>query len=814
LQGSASCKTWLMVRFGDVVVDVGGREVRRGGELVHLEPQAFDLLVVLLEHRDRVVSKNDLLDGVWGHRFVSDANLTTRVKEVRRAVGDDGARQHTIRNVRGRGYRFVADVDSVNASERVASTGALFGRDGDVVALLEALVDTPVVTLTGPGGVGKSTLARAVARLASARHAGGARVVELATLDRGEHVLPAVARALDVIVDVDRPDIAARSIAELDVLLVLDNCEHVVDDVGRLLDEAATVANGPGRVLATSQVRLGLSGEQVIVVHPLDLTDAVQLFTTRARAVSPMWAPEEVGSDRISRLMAGLDQLPLTIEMAAARLGSMTFDELELAVGYEGLTPVSHRSPVHRHRSVESLVTWSAELLDPRLRHAFIEFSVFAGPVGMADATAVVWPERPSAMFDLAALTERSLLVADHDGTATRYRMLSTVRTVATNWLGQSGKEDEARRRHAEHFAAAAALADLQIRGPDEAQGRQRLDDIGAEVRAAHFWAQSHEPELASDIGRALHLAAYSTFWNEPAEWSRLLLDNLPHAPADALVGARLMVAGVAANRGDLAEAREVATGVLTTDDARARATALEILSDVEIYAGHLDRVAQLTKELWTLGAQLADPHSMAISTVDAAIALAFDNQPQLALARLDELDLDAVSQSDRAWVLYARGEALRVAGETDAATALSEAIAGGRAIGNPFVTSVAQVSLAAEHTRSGRFADALDAYHDCLVDYARHGNFVHAVTTLRNLVAVLVAVGDDIGAAVIAAASSREGLRPSYGVEALRLQNAMALIEQRLGEERFAVATAEGRSLDVVEAVQVAVQLVDGHRN
>ena len=99
-----------MYRFGDHEVDVRGREVRRGDDIVHLEPQAFDLLVYLIEHRDEVVTKHDLLDGVWGHRFVSEAAITTRIKEIRRALDDDGNRQHTIRNVRGVGYRFVAEL--------------------------------------------------------------------------------------------------------------------------------------------------------------------------------------------------------------------------------------------------------------------------------------------------------------------------------------------------------------------------------------------------------------------------------------------------------------------------------------------------------------------------------------------------------------------------------------------------------------------------------------------------------------------------------------------------------------------------------
>lgn len=157
-----------MVRFGDVEVDVPGRELRRAGQQVHLEPQAFDLLAELLEHRDRVLSKNDLFDGVWGHRFVSDTNLTTRIKEIRR-LGDDGARQHTIRNVPGRGYRFVAELEVEGTTERPAGAARLIGRD-DEMAEYAALIRSPVVTLTGPGGVGKSTLARA------GRGAGGAFV--------------------------------------------------------------------------------------------------------------------------------------------------------------------------------------------------------------------------------------------------------------------------------------------------------------------------------------------------------------------------------------------------------------------------------------------------------------------------------------------------------------------------------------------------------------------------------------------------------------------------------------------------------------
>jgi DNA-binding winged helix-turn-helix (wHTH) protein len=179
-------------RFGECELDVAARELRRAGAPVHLEPQALDLLAHLLEHRDRVVSKVELLDGVWGHRFVSEANLTTRVKEVRRAVGDDGTRQAVIRNVRGRGYRFVAAVEA-GATGAPGIHARLIGRSGELRAIVDLLERTPLVTILGPGGVGKSTLAREVVTDIGGAYADGHHVVELAALDAESDVALAVA---------------------------------------------------------------------------------------------------------------------------------------------------------------------------------------------------------------------------------------------------------------------------------------------------------------------------------------------------------------------------------------------------------------------------------------------------------------------------------------------------------------------------------------------------------------------------------------------------------------------------------------------
>ena len=798
--------------FGEVEVDSDRREFRRAGTMVHLEPQAFDLLVCLIERRDHVVSKAELLDGVWGHRFVSEANLTTRVKEVRRAVGDDGNRQHTIMNIRGRGYRFVADVVLLDKSASCGTDPELVGRDDDLAALLAALEGSRIVTVTGPGGVGKSTLARVtVANIPGSRW-DGTHIVELAGLEPDASVLPAVAHALDIVFDNERADDAVRSIGRLRVLLVLDNCEHVIDETGLLTDRLIHDIGARIQILATSQFPLAVSGEALVPIRPLTGGLASELFRRRARAALPSW-DDTVAPDRIDRMVARLDGLPLTIEMAAARVRSMTLDDLERVILDDtGLLQVTHRTPARRHRSLVSLVTWSAELLEPRHHQTFIEFSVFAGTVTAADASAVLGPADPrAAVLDLAALAERSLLVADVTGNETRYSMLSTIRTVAGRWLDESGAAHDAHRRHAEHVAAVLKDVDEELRTPQEAAARRRLAALVDEVRAAHRWAGRDDPDLASAMSGAVFHAAYTSMWNEPAEWSRTLLTA--HAGQEArFEGALLILAGAAAHRGELGLARKHAAGVASTSSGRNRTIALELLADIALYEGDLDGAARAAHELERLGLELGDPHARALAVVDAALARVYANDPAGGLFIVDAADLGELAPTDRAWLAFARGDALSMLRAPDASDSFRQAIALGRAVGNHYIVSVSHVALATDLARAGDLESALGAYASAFDDFLRHGDQTHAVIAIRNLVGLLGAIGDDRGATVLAGAVSDDHLQRSYGTEAERVNDVLAEVRHRVGTNRFKEWFDEGRALDS-ECVLVAIAFVEQHR-
>jgi len=790
------------VQFGAVVVHLARREVELGGEPVHLEPQAFDVLALLLRERERVVSKAELLERVWGDQFVSESALTTRIKEARRAVGDDGKRQAVIKNVRGRGYRFVAEPLTAAPRRGAGATGnaprrgaaALYGRDDELATVRRLLAAAPVVTLVGPGGVGKTALAAAVASEAGSVRTDGVIGVRLAAVPDPDAVGPAIRRAAQISGSASDDDLV-RALSPLDAVLVLDNCEHVVGEVAHLvsaLAEAIRDGGLPLRVLATSRERLGVAGEQVVPVDVLDADAARALFLARAVEAQPGFELRDEDAATLDRLLDMLDRLPLAVEMAAARMPALSVGDLAALIDERfDVLESPNRAGEARHRDLDALVSWSIDLLDESVRTTLADFSVFAGPVIAADIGAVLaGDDRGAALTDVARLVDRSLVVADTRSLPTRYRLLETIRAHVS-----ARRSAATAQRHAEWFADVSADADRRLRTPEEAEADQRLDDAVSELRAAHRWALANSPSIAARITGALDLYAHSRHWPEPAGWAAALVPVLGAAHPDA-AGVWAALAAEEAHRGDYARAEELAHRVLEVGDTRATISALESLSDVALYQGDLDTARRYGDELRTLGERCDDLHAYAAGLSSVALSHVYAGDVDTGLSLLHGAARAGMAPGDRAWITYAEAEALSAIDADAAIECFELAIELASSVDNVYVAGVSTVSMLSLRARTGDPVAALASFGPVLAGYRRSGDVSHSVTALRNLVDLLVRIGDDEVAMSLLAALSSEAVKSSFGEEAHRLELARRTVVGRAGAalvERW-TARAAGR--------------------
>ena len=368
---------------------------------------------------------------------------------------------------------------------------SLVGRERELQGIGETLVRTRLVTLTGPGGVGKTRLALELARRQARRRPGGVWLVDLTTAG---DVAAETARVLDVRAarGTTATDALRSYLVDRDVLIVLDNCEHMVDASAELAAALLTTCRGV-RIMATSRESLGVGGETVWRLEPLEPDDARRLFVERARQRRPEFMPGAEADATIDRLCARVDRLPLAIELAAARIGVMSPGEvlagLEARLGVLG--GGGRLAPPH-HRTVRAAIEWSHQLLDPIEQRAFRSLAVFAGGFD-ADAGTSVAPEL--SLDVLARLVDKSLVAAiESPRGRTRYRLLETVREYAHELLAGSGTLDAARQRHLRHFAALGDIAREEWLSTGAQRFVNELDEDYENVRAALECAVASDP--------------------------------------------------------------------------------------------------------------------------------------------------------------------------------------------------------------------------------------------------------------------------------------------------------------------------------
>jgi predicted ATPase/DNA-binding winged helix-turn-helix (wHTH) protein len=451
------------LQFGPFELDLAGRRLRRAGQPVALPPRYFDVLAHLAAHGGRLVSKDELLDAVWGHRHVSDSVLKVAVNALRQALGEDPKAPRHLQTVPRRGYRFegvtAADVPApgphaavpVAAGNLPAGQPALVGREADALRLRAALQAWRLVTLHGPAGVGKTRLALAEAGHAPPRD--GVWLLRLDHLADGGPLLATLAHMLGLPAGADAsPAALARALAASQLRLVLDNAEHLVGAVAELA--ATLLAQAPGvSLLVTSQVPLRLAEEQLLPLPPLALDGATQLLRDAVRRQPGSPADDQAALADAQAIAQALDGLPLALELAAARVPLLGWAGVRQRLGERlGLLTRGDRGAPERHRTLRAALAWSCSLLQPAEQALLQRLSVFAGSFSVEAAIAVGGADA-DLLDHLDALREHALIVpAPATAAAPRWRLYDSVRSFAAEGLRDSGHELAAQQALVQHM--------------------------------------------------------------------------------------------------------------------------------------------------------------------------------------------------------------------------------------------------------------------------------------------------------------------------------------------------------------------------
>ena len=515
------------MEFGHCKVVPQRRELIVDGAPVALGGRAFDVLLVLIDAGGTIIDRDELMHRVWPDRVVEDNSLAAQISALRKALGGD---RDLIRTVAGRGYQFTGEIRA--AADRLASVpepaSELIGRDASVRDVIALVTSHRLVTLIGAGGIGKTRLALEVARRLLPNFADGVRLAELGPLADPQLIPVAVAGALRLtpMTGIVSVEAVAAALGTQQVLLVLDNCEHVIETAAHMAD--ALRRAGPGVcVVATSREPLRAAAEHVYRVPPLDVPDehhvdlddvlqhgAVQLFVARARAAEPRFVLEPRLAPAAAAICRHLDGIPLAIELAAARIAAFGVDGVasRLDDRFRLLTGGS-RTALPRQQTLRATLDWSYDFLSKPERVLLRRLAVLAGSFALhAAAWIAAGPELADAevVESVANLVSKSLLAVDFSGAATSYRLLETTRAYAGDKLAESGELEHFRRRHAEYYRDLfeRAQREWETEPADDwlvVYGRE-LDNL----RAALDWAFAPGGDAA--LGIALTTAAV-TLW-------------------------------------------------------------------------------------------------------------------------------------------------------------------------------------------------------------------------------------------------------------------------------------------------------------
>lgn len=683
------------------------------------------------------------------------------------------------------------------------SLTSFVGREGALVEVRRLLSMTRLLTLTGAGGCGKTRLALEVARALVESYADGVWSIELAPVSDPAFVPRTVASVLDVREQPGRP--LARTLADhlatRRMLLILDNCEHVIDDAARLAEEL--LKSCPGlRVLATSREPLGVPGETVWSVPPLSLprgrataeslagAEAVRLFVDRARSRSPGFELTDANAGAVSRVCAKLDGIPLAIELATARVGALAVEQVASRLEDSlGLLASGGRTTDPRQRTMTATLDWSYRLLEKAEQSLLAQLSVFAGGTTLEAVERVCSDVGRDRVFDLVSrLVEKSLLVVeDITGAAARYRMLEPIRQYASTKLEARGETEEVRERHAAYYLALAEGARPGLSGPDPAPWLATLERELGNLRAALSWALDEESG-DERVETGLRLAnALARFWDTqgPAESRRWLEKGL---------------------------ARDVEVPLAV------RAEALREAGFIAVYEWD-PRSIEMLSEAFKIYRELGDQPGMLLAVENLGHALAHHATPEAAAPIVAEVEALLGGSNDRniqAQFITFLGFAAEVESDhEETRLRWKEALAIYREVGDAWniarcLPSLGMITLSHQDVEeaAGYFEEGLAMERD--IRY-KTVIFFH----LMGLAAVATHRGHLRRAAKLYGASEKLRESEGFSLDALSsseydYEGFLDLVSAGLDDEEFEAAWSEGRRMSIEDAIEYALGTED----
>jgi len=526
------------ISFGPFRLLAAQRLLLDGDEPVRLGSRAFDILAAMVERAGEVVGKEELIARAWPQTFVGESNLKIQVSALGRALGDGQGGNRYVVTVPGRGYNFVAPVRREQPSRgpppATAASAALhnlpfavtrmIGREEAVAALVSRLSRQRLVTIVGPGGVGKTTVALAVAERMMTGFEHGVWLVDLAPLGYPRLVPSAVATVLGLEIRTEDPIHGlVAGLGDNRMLLVLDNCEHVIDAAASLA--AAILSGAPGvSILSTSREPLRVAGESEYRLGPLGspqpsskLTEAdvavfpaVQLFVERVTATVEDFTLTDANAPLVVEICRRLDGLPLAIEFAAPHVEVLGVEGLAARLDDSlPLLGARRRAATPRHHTMRAVVDWSYGLLSEDERLFLRALGIFTGGFTV-EAVAAVAVHHANTYIDaidrLADLVAKSLVVVDVSDVKPRFRLLDTTGAYAIEKLDASGERERIARRHAEYYGGLFERAEGEAAALPLAEWLANYAREIDNVRAALDWAFS--PSGDRSIGGTLTAAA------------------------------------------------------------------------------------------------------------------------------------------------------------------------------------------------------------------------------------------------------------------------------------------------------------------